>query len=255
MKHEPNNSTVNKPQCCINRPSFRSRPRSRPRYFPANPRRRRAIAVLNPHLSDMPGRRFVELAISGRSCKFSISSVQLQYRVGGVTTLAQETRSISNCQESSIMLARTVSFVMFVILPLACSMLVAGARASDDWPCFRGPTGMGVAADDPRLAERWSKTEHVRWVTEVPGWGWSCPIVSGGKVFLTAVVNEKEYEKPQKGLYNGTGRAEPPEGDAPLDGVLPGSRLGQDSSGSTRRTRAGRRSPATRRTPMPPKRP
>jgi outer membrane protein assembly factor BamB len=71
---------------------------------------------------------------------------------------------------------------------------------------------MGVVEDDARLAERWSKTENVRWVTEVPGWGWSCPIVSGKKVFLTAVANETEYEKPQKGLYNGTGRSKPPEG-------------------------------------------
>lgn len=70
----------------------------------------------------------------------------------------------------------------------------------------------GIAQDDPRLPERWSKTENVRWVTEVPGWGWSCPIVVDGKMFLTAVVNEKEYEKPQKGLHNGTGRPEPPEG-------------------------------------------
>ena len=49
-------------------------------------------------------------------------------------------------------------------------------------------------------------------MTEVPGRGWSCPIVSGSMVFLTAVVNESEYEKPQKGLYSGTGRAKPPEG-------------------------------------------
>jgi outer membrane protein assembly factor BamB len=71
---------------------------------------------------------------------------------------------------------------------------------------------MGVVRDDARLAEQWSKTENVRWVTEVPGRGWSCPIVSGRKVFLTAVINEKEYERPKKGLYNGAGRAEPPEG-------------------------------------------
>ena len=104
---------------------------------------------------------------------------------------------------------RTMLAVAFLLVSAA---LVCRAEGADAWPCFRGPSGMGVAQDDPRLAERWSKTENVRWVTEVPGWGWSCPIVSGGKVFLTAVVSENEYEKPQKGLYAGTGRTKPPEG-------------------------------------------
>jgi hypothetical protein len=113
-----------------------------------------------------------------------------------------------------MMLAKNIAkrTMLAVAFLLVSATLVCRGEGADAWPCFRGPSGMGVAQDDPRLAERWSKTENVRWVTEVPGWGWSCPIVSGGKVFLTAVVSENEYEKPQKGLYAGTGRAKPPEG-------------------------------------------
>jgi len=70
---------------------------------------------------------------------------------------------------------------------------------------------MGVAEDDPKLPETWSKTENVDWVTEVPGWGWSGPINAGRKVFLTAVINDDKYEMPQKGLYLGQGRQEPPK--------------------------------------------
>ncbi|MHC4405251.1 MAG: outer membrane protein assembly factor BamB family protein [Planctomycetota bacterium] len=110
------------------------------------------------------------------------------------------------------MLSGIRAVVPFASLLLAASTLAPRAEGNDDWPCFRGPTAMGVVDDDPRLPDRWSKTENVRWVTDVPGWGWSSPIVSGNRVFLTAVVNEKEYEKPKKGLYNGRGRAEPPEG-------------------------------------------
>ena len=110
------------------------------------------------------------------------------------------------------MLGGIRAIVPSVILLLAPSTLASRAEGTEDWPRFRGPTAMGVAEDDPRLVDRWSRTENVRWVTDVPGWGWSSPIVSGGKVFLTAVVNENEYEKPKKGLYNGRGRAEPPEG-------------------------------------------
>ncbi|MFH1924833.1 MAG: PQQ-binding-like beta-propeller repeat protein [Planctomycetota bacterium] len=105
------------------------------------------------------------------------------------------------------MLAKICAIVLSAILLPASSTLAPRAEGTDDWPCFRGPTGMGIVEDDPRLPDRWSKTENVRWVTEVPGWGWSSPIVSGDKVFLTTVVSEKEYEKPEKGLYNGMGRA------------------------------------------------
>lgn len=110
------------------------------------------------------------------------------------------------------MLARVRAIVPSVLLLLASFTHALQAEGTDDWPRFRGPTAMGVVQDDPRLADRWSKTQNVRWVTEAPGWGWSSPIVSGGKVFLTAVVNEEEYEEPAKGLYNGAGRAEPPSG-------------------------------------------
>ncbi len=103
------------------------------------------------------------------------------------------------------MLTRICTFLLLAVPTLAM------AETAGDWPRFRGPTAMGVVADDPRLPDTWSKTDNVRWVTDVPGWGWSCPIVTGGKVFLTAVINEDEYEKPKKGLYNGRGRAEPPD--------------------------------------------
>ena len=57
--------------------------------------------------------------------------------------------------------------------------------ANDNWPRLRGGDATGVAADDPRLPEVWSKTENVAWKTAVPGWGWSSPVVWGDKVFLT----------------------------------------------------------------------
>lgn len=97
-------------------------------------------------------------------------------------------------------------------LALTVAISAQAAPPNPDWPRFRGPTATGVAQDDPRLPETWSKTESVRWVTEIPGLGWASPIVSGGKIFLTTVSSESEYEKPGKGLYKGMGRQKPPEG-------------------------------------------
>jgi outer membrane protein assembly factor BamB len=82
--------------------------------------------------------------------------------------------------------------------------------ASPEWPQFRGPGARGVA-ENPRLPERWSATENVEWRTDVPGRGWSCPIVAGNRVFLTTVASEGVMEDPKKGLYFGGERRDIPK--------------------------------------------
>src|SRR5262245_194421 len=79
------------------------------------------------------------------------------------------------------------------------------AGGQDNWPRFRGPHADGVAADNPRLPDAWNKKDNVKWVADVPGWGLSCPIVWGDKVFLTTVVSDGEKAAPKKGLYLGQG--------------------------------------------------
>ena len=88
----------------------------------------------------------------------------------------------------------------------------ADSSVSDDWPRFRGADGTGAAKDDPRLVDRWSRAENVLWSTDIAGWGWSSPVITGNKVFVTAVVSEGDYAKPKAGLYLGRGRKEPPKG-------------------------------------------
>jgi outer membrane protein assembly factor BamB len=85
-------------------------------------------------------------------------------------------------------------------------------RAQDNWPRFRGPNADGVAPDDARLPDTWSKKENVKWVAGIPGWGLSCPIVWGDRVFLTTVVSDGEQPKPKKGLYLGQGVRTPAKG-------------------------------------------
>ena len=45
-----------------------------------------------------------------------------------------------------------------------------------------------------RLADRWSKTENVEWSREIPGRGWSSPIVTGGRVYVTTVDDGGQVE-------------------------------------------------------------
>ena len=95
---------------------------------------------------------------------------------------------------------------------LAVICLSTAAAAENHWPRFRGPNADGVAPDNTELPTTWTNTENVKWVAEVPGWGWSCPVVWDDRVFLTSVVSEEENLTPSKGLYLGQGVREPAKG-------------------------------------------
>src|SRR5262245_34407312 len=85
-----------------------------------------------------------------------------------------------------------------------CSLLVVCAcvpltRAADNVPHFLAVRTPPTPAVQP--PDRWSATENVRWTAEIPGLGWSSPIVWGDRVFLTTCVNTGESAEPRKGLY------------------------------------------------------
>jgi outer membrane protein assembly factor BamB len=81
--------------------------------------------------------------------------------------------------------------------------------ADQNWPQFRGPDATGVS-DNDALPLHWSATENVAWKTDLPGRGWSSPIIWGDRVFLTSVINRGKSEEPKKGLYFGGDRPTPP---------------------------------------------
>ena len=90
--------------------------------------------------------------------------------------------------------------------------LPTSALAQEHWPRFRGPNADGVAEDDSRLPEVWNRSKNVQWVTNVPGLGWSCPVVWGDRVFLSTVVSDENNARPGKGLYLGEGVRDPAKG-------------------------------------------
>ena len=78
----------------------------------------------------------------------------------------------------------------------------------ENWPQFRGEHSLGVA-NNPNLPIAWSTNQNVAWKANVPGMGWSSPIVWGNKIFVTSVVKDGEVESPKKGLYFGGERPTP----------------------------------------------
>jgi outer membrane protein assembly factor BamB len=73
-------------------------------------------------------------------------------------------------------------------LAFAISLFFLSSRAAD-WTEFRGPSGQGHATD-AGVPIHWSASSNVVWKTNVPGSGWSSPVVEGGLVYLTTGVNE-----------------------------------------------------------------
>src|SRR5918995_6439373 len=77
--------------------------------------------------------------------------------------------------------------------------LAAPPEPSATWPGFRGHGMSGIATG--KVPEKWSATENVRWKIDVPGQGWSSPIVWGDTVFMTSGISGKPFKKPTPGLY------------------------------------------------------
>ena len=78
-----------------------------------------------------------------------------------------------------------------IALSVALAAPVPSSPPAGDWAQFRGPTAQGHA-DAKRLPTEWDETKNVAWKVEIPGGGWSSPVVAGGKIYLTtAVPNDK----------------------------------------------------------------
>src|SRR5215212_5168272 len=82
-------------------------------------------------------------------------------------------------------------------------LVISGISADTNWPQFRGSQA-GVAADDSALPDTWSSTENIVWKADVPGVGWSSPVVWGDHVFVTAAVNTERDDRPALKVYVAT---------------------------------------------------
>ena len=67
--------------------------------------------------------------------------------------------------------------------------LLAAAQSSQDWPQFRGPSGDGHSPAK-NVPLRWSATNNVAWKSQVPGRGWSSPVLVGKYLYLTSAISK-----------------------------------------------------------------
>ncbi|PQO41166.1 PQQ-binding-like beta-propeller repeat protein [Blastopirellula marina] len=91
-------------------------------------------------------------------------------------------------------------FVVFVALASSIRPAIAQSPPRDgDWAEFRGPTGQGHA-DQSVLPTHWAPDSNITWRTEIPGVGWSSPVIVDGRVYVTTAVPLSEDAKPDQSL-------------------------------------------------------
>ena len=103
--------------------------------------------------------------------------------------------------------------VAIFLIGLALLSPASIMAADTNWPNWRG-AGENGSTSIGSYVTKFDNEKNVKWKTNVPGSGWSSPIVWGDKVFVTSVINDKAEEnaRPKAGLYLGRGRRGIPSG-------------------------------------------
>lgn len=80
-------------------------------------------------------------------------------------------------------------FIPFLFL--AIILFLSSFLKAQNWPNWRGPNGDGTSSET-NLPTQWDAEKNVIWKSEVPGAGYSSPVIWGDKLFLTAALLEMQ---------------------------------------------------------------
>ena len=76
-----------------------------------------------------------------------------------------------------------------ILLGALLFLLCNPVGVAEDWPGFRGPTRQGISQEKD-LPIHWSAIENVAWKIDLPGLGYSSPITSNGRVYVTTATED-----------------------------------------------------------------
>ncbi len=68
--------------------------------------------------------------------------------------------------------------------------LPAPLFAGDSWRNFLGPKQNNIVEDAPGMLVKWEEARNIKWRTDIPGEGWSSPVVADGLVWLTTATED-----------------------------------------------------------------
>jgi hypothetical protein len=94
------------------------------------------------------------------------------------------------------------SFVKWMIFTSFIAISVFAQTETTNWPQFRGPSASGIS-ETSSLPIKWDieKGENVKWKINVPGLGFSSPVIWGDRLFLTTAISGLDDPELKVGLY------------------------------------------------------
>src|SRR5271166_1421630 len=93
------------------------------------------------------------------------------------------------------------TMIRFLVAIVLSAIVAATLEAQSSWPQFRGPDGSGVITGKVLPPDTWNAKENLAWKVDVPGHGWSSPIIVAGRVFVTSCVSAEKVKAPKTGYY------------------------------------------------------
>ncbi len=92
----------------------------------------------------------------------------------------------------NILSPKTNAARLFCVLGLILSF--PALSPAEDWPEFRGPGGQGHSNAE-NVPLEWDANKNVAWKSDIPGIGWSSPIIVGSRIYLTTAIaaGKKNY--------------------------------------------------------------
>lgn len=89
------------------------------------------------------------------------------------------------------------------------SVVLAQTTPAVEWPQWRGPEGQGHAPQARNLPIEFGDNRQVKWKVELPGRGWSSPVIAGREIWLTSAVESTLSEEERKQRLAGKPPSEP----------------------------------------------
>lgn len=93
--------------------------------------------------------------------------------------------------------------ILFTILLVFQVILNAQVKRDDqNWPSFRGKNACGIS-EGFKTAADWNipENKNIKWKTEIPGLGHSCPIIWGDRIYVTTAISGLKDPEMKVGLY------------------------------------------------------
>lgn len=74
---------------------------------------------------------------------------------------------------------------------MSMALAIVGIGLAADWNQFRGPNGDGFCTAT-KIPLSWGPKENILWKVEIPGVGYSSPVISNNKIFFTSCLEENQ---------------------------------------------------------------